>query len=195
MSKYLPLSIPKYLPPRSPIFDIFDFFFLYVYYLINSYTLDKYFYKIFKEVFDLLDLHANAALRIDNYSLHAKPSRPPIQIRETTNGGIILLGVTEAEVKSQEEMVSYLMCGSQSRATGSTNMNNQSSRSHAIFTICLEQRKNDDCCDEILLAKFHLVDLAGSERAKRTRVGGLLLKKVFKIFPCYCFSLIFSITL
>lgn len=146
------------------------------------------FIEIFKEeVFDLLDLHANASLRIDNNSKHAKPSRPPIQIRETANGGITLAGVTEAEVKSQEEMASYLMRGSQSRATGSTNMNSQSSRSHAIFTICLEQKKNVDCCrdgsttndffDEILLAKFHLVDLAGSERAKRTGADGLRLKE------------------
>ncbi|KAK8921291.1 Kinesin-like protein FLA10 [Platanthera zijinensis] len=146
------------------------------------------FIEIFKEeVFDLLDLHANAALRIDSNSVHAKPSRPPIQIRETANGGIILAGVTEAEVKSQEEMISFLMRGSQSRATGSTNMNSQSSRSHAIFTICLEQKKNADCCrdesdtndffGEILIAKFHLVDLAGSERAKRTGADGLRLKE------------------
>ncbi|PWA55046.1 Kinesin, motor domain-containing protein [Artemisia annua] len=37
------------------------------------------------------------------------PSRPPIQIKETPNGGISLAGVTEAEVTSQEEMASFLL--------------------------------------------------------------------------------------
>ena len=56
----------------------------------------------------------------------AVPVRVPIQIRETINGGITLAGVTEAEVKTKEEMASYLSRGSLSRATGSTNMNSQS---------------------------------------------------------------------
>lgn len=54
------------------------------------------------------------------------PSRAPIQIRETINGGITLVGVTEAEVRTKEEMASYLTRGSIARATGSTNMNTQS---------------------------------------------------------------------
>ncbi|KAG1326988.1 kinesin-like protein KIN-4C [Cocos nucifera] len=148
------------------------------------------FIEIFKEeVFDLLDPQPHAALRAENASLAkpAAPSRVPIQIRETANGGITLAGVTEAEVRSKEEMASYLTRGSLSRATGSTNMNSQSSRSHAIFTICMEQKKiannpcsgaiNNDVGDDILIAKLHLVDLAGSERAKRTGADGLRLKE------------------
>lgn len=56
----------------------------------------------------------------------AVPARVPIQIRENVNGGITLAGVTEADVKTKEEMASYLSSGSLSRATGSTNMNSQS---------------------------------------------------------------------
>ena len=56
----------------------------------------------------------------------AAPARVPIQIRENVNGGITLAGVTEADVKTKEEMASYLSSGSLSRATGSTNMNSQS---------------------------------------------------------------------
>ena len=85
-------------------------------------------FQIFKEeVFDLLDSN-HAAARLDSVSV-AKPSAParvPIQIRETATGGITLAGVTEAEVKSKEEMASYLIRGSSSRATASTNMNRQS---------------------------------------------------------------------
>ncbi|CAL9761234.1 unnamed protein product [Musa acuminata subsp. burmannicoides] len=144
------------------------------------------FIEIFKEeVFDLLDPQS----RTDGTSV-VKPAVPraPIQIRETANGGITLAGVTEAEVKSKEEMASYLTRGSICRATGSTNMNNQSSRSHAIFTIYVEQKKaNNGSCsgmgnnevagEDILFAKFHLVDLAGSERAKRTGADGIRLKE------------------
>lgn len=60
------------------------------------------------------------------------------------------------------------------------------SRSHAIFTITIEQKKigyclngevNDDIGDDILCAKLHLVDLAGSERAKRTGADGMRFKE------------------
>ncbi|KAL1310182.1 kinesin-like protein KIN-4C isoform X1 [Arachis ipaensis] len=131
------------------------------------------FIEIFKEeVFDLLDPNSSRG-EATSASKPVVLGRVPIQIRETVNGGITLSGVTEAEVKTKEEMASYLSSGSLSRATGSTNMNSQSSRSHAIFTITMEQKKGDD----ILCAKLHLVDLAGSERAKRTGADGMRLKE------------------
>lgn len=63
------------------------------------------------------------------------------------------------------------------------------SRSHAIFTITLEQMRklnpaspgdispNESMNEEYLCAKLHLVDLAGSERAKRTGSDGLRFKE------------------
>ncbi|KAL5984966.1 Kinesin-like protein KIN-4C [Asimina triloba] len=148
------------------------------------------FIEIFKEeVFDLLDQSLSVSTKSEGAPV-TKPTAPakvPIQIRETVNGGITLAGVTEAEVKSKEEMASYLARGSLSRATASTNMNSQSSRSHAIFMISMEQKKMTGCSkagvnideigDDILSAKLHLVDLAGSERAKRTGADGLRLKE------------------
>ncbi|KAL6960207.1 hypothetical protein U1Q18_045834 [Sarracenia purpurea var. burkii] len=147
------------------------------------------FIEIFKEeVFDLLDPCTQTFSRGDGVSLvkPTGPARAPIQIRETLNGGITLAGVTEAEVRTKEEMASFLLRGSLSRATGSTNMNSQSSRSHAIFTISMEQKKIASCAtgaiygdggDDILCAKLHLVDLAGSERAKRTGADGLRFRE------------------
>ncbi|XP_022740221.1 kinesin-like protein KIN-4A [Durio zibethinus] len=117
------------------------------------------------------------------------PGRPPIQIRESSNGVITLAGSTEVAVNTLQEMATCLEQGSISRATGSTNMNNQSSRSHAIFTITLGQMRkiqsvsainetpDEDMGEEYLCAKLHLVDLAGSERAKRTGSDGLRLKE------------------
>ncbi|XP_058080268.1 kinesin-like protein KIN-4A isoform X2 [Magnolia sinica] len=117
------------------------------------------------------------------------PGKPPIQIRETSNGVITLAGSTEIDVRTQKEMSACLEQGSLNRATGSTNMNNQSSRSHAIFTITLQQMRKvdpvssgdgspiEDMSDDYLCAKLHLVDLAGSERAKRTGSDGLRFKE------------------
>ena len=47
-------------------------------------------------------------------------------------------------------------------------MNEQSSRSHAIFSLVLEQHPQEGSPGDFITAKFHLVDLAGSERAKKT---------------------------
>lgn len=118
----------------------------------------------------------------------AIPGKPPIQIRESSNGVITLAGSTEISVSTLKQMAACLEQGSLSRATGSTNMNNQSSRSHAIFTITLEQMRklnrscsgnglNDSMNEDYLCAKLHLVDLAGSERAKRTGSDGLRFKE------------------
>ncbi|XP_010426568.1 PREDICTED: kinesin-like protein KIN-4B [Camelina sativa] len=116
-------------------------------------------------------------------------SKSPVQIRESPNGVITLSGATEVPITTREEMASCLEQGSLTRATGSTNMNNESSRSHAIFTITLEQMRkisstsvvkdtvDEDMGEEYFCAKLHLVDLAGSERAKRTGSGGVRLKE------------------
>ncbi|KAI3986938.1 hypothetical protein MKX01_039873, partial [Papaver californicum] len=115
--------------------------------------------------------------------LDNSPVKQPIQIRETSTGVITLAGSTEVGVHTLKEMAACLEQGSLNRATGSTNMNNQSSRSHAIFTITLEQMRrqhssaNKFVNGEFLCAKLHLVDLAGSERAKRTGSDGLRFKE------------------
>eukprot|EP00775_Hariotina_reticulata_P005026 gene5026-5268_t len=66
--------------------------------------------------------------------------RPVVTIRELPSG-VSLSGATECQVHSKEEMAHVLMQGTLMRAVASTNMNNRSSRSHAIFTITLEQRR------------------------------------------------------
>lgn len=68
-------------------------------------------------------------------------SASAIHIREVVGGGVCLAGATEKEVRTREEMAQVLEQGSLLRATGSTGMNRRSSRSHAIFTITLEQRR------------------------------------------------------
>lgn len=144
-----------------------------------------------EEVRDLLDITSlgKSDTANGNAGKVTVPCKPLIQIRETSNGVITLAGSTEVSVSSLKEMAACLEQGSFSRATGSTNMNNQSSRSHAIFTITLEQMRKicpshpaengliEEMNEEYLCAKLHLVDLAGSERAKRTGSDGLRFKE------------------
>ncbi|ORZ08059.1 P-loop containing nucleoside triphosphate hydrolase protein, partial [Lobosporangium transversale] len=85
------------------------------------------FVEIYNE--DLIDLLAKGDFR------------PPVTIREDTKGNIFWTGVQEIAVASVEEVIHLLWYGSQNRQTHSTEMNEKSSRSHAIFSITLRQEK------------------------------------------------------
>ncbi|XP_016432019.1 chromosome-associated kinesin KIF4-like [Sinocyclocheilus rhinocerous] len=91
-----------------------------------------------------------------------------------------IVGLTEKEVFTAHEMVGCLELGNSARTVGSTAMNAASSRSHAIFTISLEQRRKGDKSD-VMVSKLHLVDLAGSERQKKTKAEGDRLKEGISI--------------
>ncbi|KAJ4449291.1 hypothetical protein ANN_00689 [Periplaneta americana] len=120
-----------------------------------------------------------------------------IKIHEDASGGIYVVGVTMKPVMSAEDALQCLRMGALSRTTASTQMNSQSSRSHAIFTLHIKQQRmvkveNMDDGDsvvatdpsnefETLTAKFHFVDLAGSERLKRTGATGERAKEGISI--------------
>ncbi|KAJ0452730.1 putative plus-end-directed kinesin ATPase [Helianthus annuus] len=117
-------------------------------------------------------------------------NKHPLQIRKASDGALSLSGSTEVSVSTHKEMSACLEQGCLNRSVASTDMNNQSSRSHAIFTIILEQKdKNKDetsssglvMSEEYRCAKLHLVDLAGSERAKRAGSEGVRLKEGIQI--------------
>ena len=109
----------------------------------------------------------------------------PISIRED-KGSIFLMGLHEEKVMNCEEMHTCLERGTLQRIVASTQMNASSSRSHAIFTINIEQQVIEvqpEVTDgqEYMMAKFHFVDLAGSERAKRTGASGNTLREGISI--------------
>ncbi|KAL4844015.1 hypothetical protein H8958_004277 [Nasalis larvatus] len=110
------------------------------------------------------------------------PSREKAQIniREDPKEGIKIVGLTEKTVLVALDTVSCLEQGNNSRTVASTAMNSQSSRSHAIFTISIEQRKKNDK-NSSFRSKLHLVDLAGSERQKKTKAEGDRLKEGINI--------------
>ncbi|XP_073429627.1 kinesin-like protein KIF21A isoform X8 [Dendrobates tinctorius] len=135
-----------------------------------------------EEVLDLFDTTRD---------IDARNKKSNIKIHEDSTGGIYTVGVTTRNVASEAEMMQCLKLGALSRTTASTQMNVQSSRSHAIFTVHLCQTRvcpkldSENDLDnritsestqmnefETLTAKFHFVDLAGSERLKRTGATG-----------------------
>ncbi|KAK4297569.1 hypothetical protein Pmani_030022 [Petrolisthes manimaculis] len=99
-----------------------------------------------------------------------------VDIREDPKGGIKIVGLTEIPVTSLEETMKCLEHGAMNRATGATAMNAHSSRSHAIFSLHIQQ-SNSKKDESIVCSKFHLVDLAGSERAKKTGATGVRFKE------------------
>uniref|UniRef100_A0A8C4I9S6 Kinesin-like protein n=1 Tax=Dicentrarchus labrax TaxID=13489 RepID=A0A8C4I9S6_DICLA len=112
--------------------------------------------------------------------LCASKDKPGLSIREDPKDGIKIVGLTERRVFSAQEMVGCLELGNSARTVGSTAMNAASSRSHAIFTITLEQRRGKDK-SVWFVSKLHLVDLAGSERQKKTKAEGDRLKEGISI--------------
>ncbi|XP_070475489.1 kinesin-like protein KIF21A isoform X18 [Equus przewalskii] len=144
-----------------------------------------------EEVLDLFDTTRD---------IDAKNKKSNIRIHEDSTGGIYTVGVTTRTVNTESEMMQCLKLGALSRTTASTQMNVQSSRSHAIFTIHVCQTRMCPQIDaenvtdnkvisessqmnefETLTAKFHFVDLAGSERLKRTGATGERAKEGISI--------------
>ncbi|XP_013204292.1 kinesin-like protein KIF21A isoform X3 [Microtus ochrogaster] len=144
-----------------------------------------------EEVLDLFDTTRD---------IDAKNKKSNIRIHEDSTGGIYTVGVTTRTVNTEPEMMQCLKLGALSRTTASTQMNVQSSRSHAIFTIHVCQTRvcpqieAENATDnkmisessqmnefETLTAKFHFVDLAGSERLKRTGATGERAKEGISI--------------
>ena len=117
--------------------------------------------------------------------LHPDTSSKNITIRERADGAILVSGISEEPCATAEDLERALDRGALCRATGSTRMNAASSRSHAIFTIIVEQRSlgapatPGDC--PYVNAKFHMVDLAGSERNKKTDATGQRFKEAVHI--------------
>ncbi|KAF1989418.1 chromosome-associated kinesin KIF4 [Aulographum hederae CBS 113979] len=125
--------------------------------------------------------------------------RPPVTIREDTKGRILLTGLQEVNINSMDDLLNALNFGSSIRQTDATAVNARSSRSHAVFSINLVQKKNKSTpvmdkrrsvplevmsgSDSVITvdSKLHFVDLAGSERLKNTGANGERAKEGISI--------------
>ncbi|XP_049433836.1 kinesin-like protein KIF27 [Epinephelus fuscoguttatus] len=102
-----------------------------------------------------------------------------LHIREDEKGNTVVMGAKEMVVTSAEELLSVLETGNALRHTGTTGMNEHSSRSHTILTLQLIQccHNNNSSLKSVRSSKLCLVDLAGSERAGKTGNTGTRLKE------------------
>ena len=81
----------------------------------------------------------------------------------TENGEVYVKGLREVEVRSRQEAFALLKQGQKLRQKAKTELNSDSSRSHAVFTLKLLDEAGHVWC------RLSIVDLAGSERTNRTK--------------------------
>lgn len=124
--------------------------------------------------------------------LNPNPDGTKLSIRDGRNGvEPEVIGIKEIEVTSASDALLCLTRGSLRRVTRATAMNAESSRSHAMMSVCIEQTvthfmenpKSTKPLEEksTRSSKFHFVDLAGSERIKRTHATGQGVKEGINI--------------
>jgi len=95
---------------------------------------------------------------------------------------ICLQDLSHHTAKNVDMINNLMMKAKPNRTTGRTDMNEASSRSHAVLTITVEvASKHPDGSEHIRVGKLNLVDLAGSERQSKTGATGLRLKEATKI--------------
>ncbi|EPB70512.1 kinesin motor domain protein [Ancylostoma ceylanicum] len=102
-----------------------------------------------------------------------------LRVREHPLLGPYVDDLTKMAVCSYQDICHLMDEGNKARTVAATNMNSTSSRSHAVFTIVLTQKRHcpDANLDTEKVSKISLVDLAGSERATSTGAEGQRLKE------------------
>uniref|UniRef100_A0A671Y876 Kinesin family member 13B n=1 Tax=Sparus aurata TaxID=8175 RepID=A0A671Y876_SPAAU len=131
----------------------------------ESFTVEVSYMEIYNEkVRDLLD---------------PKGGRQPLRVREHKVLGPYVDGLSRLAVASYKDIESLMSEGNKSRTVAATNMNEESSRSHAVFNIILTHTLKDlqSGTSGEKVSRLSLVDLAGSERAAKTGAAGERLKE------------------
>lgn len=111
--------------------------------------------------------------------LDPETTRRSLRVREHAVLGPYVDGLSQLAVTSFQDIDNLMTEGNKSRTVAATNMNSESSRSHAVFSVVLTQT----LCDAATgvsgekVARLSLVDLAGSERAVKTGAVGDRLKE------------------
>lgn len=102
-----------------------------------------------------------------------------LRVREHPLLGPYVEDLSKLAVTSYQDIHYLIDEGNKARTVAATNMNETSSRSHAVFTIFFTQLRFDETTELSTekVSKISLVDLAGSERADSTGAKGTRLKE------------------
>ncbi|XP_045488528.1 kinesin-like protein KIF13A isoform X8 [Pieris rapae] len=111
--------------------------------------------------------------------LDPETTRRSLRVREHAVLGPYVDGLSQLAVSSYQDIDNLMTEGNKSRTVAATNMNSESSRSHAVFSVVLTQTLCDTATGVTgeKVARLSLVDLAGSERAVKTGAVGDRLKE------------------
>ncbi|KAM8712863.1 hypothetical protein ACLKA7_013229 [Drosophila subpalustris] len=111
--------------------------------------------------------------------LDPKPNKQSLKVREHNVLGPYVDGLSQLAVSSFQDIDNLMTEGNKSRTVAATNMNAESSRSHAVFSVVLTQILTDQATGVSgeKVSRMSLVDLAGSERAVKTGAVGDRLKE------------------
>ncbi|XP_065092939.1 kinesin-like protein KIF13A isoform X4 [Ochlerotatus camptorhynchus] len=111
--------------------------------------------------------------------LDPKTSKQSLKVREHNVMGPYVDGLSQLAVTAFMDIDNLMAEGNKSRTVAATNMNSESSRSHAVFTVVLTQTLIDTLSGVTgeKVSRVSLVDLAGSERAVKTGAVGERLKE------------------
>lgn len=109
--------------------------------------------------------------------LDPKTNKQSLKVREHNVLGPYVDGLSQLAVTSFEDIDNLMAEGNKSRTVAATNMNAESSRSHAVFSVVLTQTLKEGSVTGEKVSRMSLVDLAGSERAVKTGAVGERLKE------------------
>ena len=134
-----------------------------------------------KDIFNMLDSSMNVTISFfeiyggKSYDLLNEKKR--LFAREDSSGMVNIVGIKHIDTKNVQELMKQMESGNKIRSTGSTGVNSESSRSHAVLQITVNKESST-------IGKFSFIDLAGSERGvdtrdndKQTRIEGAEINK------------------
>eukprot|EP00759_Apiculatamorpha_spiralis_P001483 PhF_6_TR10548/c2_g1_i2/m.16720/K17914/KIF13; kinesin family member 13 len=101
------------------------------------------------------------------------------RVRYHPDMGTFVEGLTRQQIDTAEGCLEFIENGMQYRAVAATNMNDHSSRSHAIFQLCI--RSKNVLAGTQRISILNIVDLAGSERIKMSGASGTVLTEAKNI--------------
>ncbi|KAE9391655.1 kinesin heavy chain [Gymnopus androsaceus JB14] len=107
------------------------------------------------------------------------PQNDNLQVHEEKSKGVYVKNLSDYYVSSAREVYEIMRTGGAARVVSSTNMNAESSRSHSIFLITINQRNTETGAQKT--GNLYLVDLAGSEKVGKTGASGQTLEEAKKI--------------
>lgn len=145
--------------------------------------------RIMEQIFDSILVHGSAQIEytvgISYMEIYMErirdllnPMNDNLPIHEGAKGPFVK-GIREIYVNQVEEVYTAMHLGQRSRAVASTNMNLESSRSHSIFLVTINQKDVNTGSQKS--GMLYLVDLAGSEKVGKTGASGQTLEEAKKI--------------